>query len=246
MVAEPATSRVDRQERTVPTRTGRRRLRGAERIARLVEEASRLFAEEGWSATTRTLARRLGVTQALLYRYFPSKQSLIEAVLAARADGRRGAIRSELLAGGDESLEVCLARFYEAYLERLDGQTLRLFIRGALDGYQVARRYSVPLTEKVLTPVVSELRAAAGIPDLASRPMLRGERELAMMLHGSLMFLAIRKFVYAMPMPDSFSDLIELHVRSFLPGALAEMRRLHKEPGHETLKVRQLTPRQRR
>lgn len=245
MTAESARSRVDRQRAATPERLGRRRLPASERAARLIEEASRLFAEQGWSATTRTLARRLGVTQALLYKYFPSKEALIEAVFAARADRRCGAIRPELLADRNQPLEARLVRFYDAYLEQLDGQALRLFVRGALDGYQVARRYSVPLTEQVLAPVVVELRAATGIPDLRERSMLRGERELVMMLHGSLMFLAIRKFVYDMPMPDSLGDLVALQVRSFLPGALTEMRRLHEEPGRETLRVRQLMPRRR-
>jgi len=245
VAADAAKSRVDRQESGTPVRSGRR-WPAAERAAWLVEEAGRLFAERGWSATTRTLARRLGVTQALLYKYFPSKQALIEAVFAARAERRRGAIQLELLADGNLALEDRLARFYDAYLKRLDAREVRLFVRGALDGYQVARRYSAPLTELVLAPMVAELRAAVDIPDLNVRPMLRGERELAMMLHGSLMFLTIRKYVYDMPMPESLDDLVALQVRSFLPGALAELRRLHEEPGRDTLKVRQLTPRRRR
>ena len=75
MAAEPARSRIDRQRATTPERLGWRRLPASERAAWLIEEASRLFAEQGWSASTRTLARRLGVTQALLYKYFPSKQA---------------------------------------------------------------------------------------------------------------------------------------------------------------------------
>jgi AcrR family transcriptional regulator len=33
-----------------------------------------------FSGSTRELAKRVGVTQALLYRHFPTKSSLIEAV----------------------------------------------------------------------------------------------------------------------------------------------------------------------
>src|ERR687891_1948274 len=60
---------------------GRRRLPRGEREERIIEAAAALFADVGFEAPTRALAGRLGVTQALLYRYFPSKQHLIERVL---------------------------------------------------------------------------------------------------------------------------------------------------------------------
>ena len=37
---------------------------------------------------------------------------------------------------------------------------------------------------------------------MSKRALIQGEREVAMTLHGSLMFLAIRKHIYRMPMPD--------------------------------------------
>ncbi|MER7012603.1 TetR family transcriptional regulator [Saccharopolyspora sp. NPDC000359] len=48
----------------------------------LLQAASALFAERGFSATTvRDVATRAGVNQALLFRYFGSKQELFAAVL---------------------------------------------------------------------------------------------------------------------------------------------------------------------
>src|ERR1700757_2122254 len=43
-------------------------------------KATEFFADEGFGGGTRDLARRLGVTQPLLYRYFPSKDDLIREV----------------------------------------------------------------------------------------------------------------------------------------------------------------------
>ena len=43
-------------------------------------EAVRFFAEVGFGGDTRELAKRAHVTHALLFRYFPSKQALIERV----------------------------------------------------------------------------------------------------------------------------------------------------------------------
>jgi len=56
----------------------RRRLVPAEREQMIVAEAIRFFAEFGFSAPARALARRLGITQPLLYRYLPTKDHLIQ------------------------------------------------------------------------------------------------------------------------------------------------------------------------
>ena len=51
------------------------RLSGAEREKHIAQEAVRFFAEVGFGGDTRELAKRLGVTQSLLYKYFPSKEN---------------------------------------------------------------------------------------------------------------------------------------------------------------------------
>ena len=60
----------------------RRRVARGTREERIVAAAMDFFAEHGFRASTRDLAKRLGVTQALLYRYFKSKQALIDRVFA--------------------------------------------------------------------------------------------------------------------------------------------------------------------
>ena len=57
-----------------------------EREAQIVAEAVRFFAETGFEGQTRELAARLGITQPLLYRYFPTKEALFLAVLDLHLD----------------------------------------------------------------------------------------------------------------------------------------------------------------
>ena len=57
-----------------------RRLSPEDREKQILEGAIKFFAEKGFSGQTRELALQLGITQPLLYRYFPSKRSLIERV----------------------------------------------------------------------------------------------------------------------------------------------------------------------
>ena len=50
-------------------RTKQKRLSADDRRSEFVNQATELFAEEGFAGGTRALARKLGVTQPLLYRY---------------------------------------------------------------------------------------------------------------------------------------------------------------------------------
>lgn len=218
----------------------RRRLGRGLRAPQIVGVAAAFFAERGFEAPTRELAERLGVTQALLYRYFRSKEELIERVLEHSFGRRKPRGRVSLLGDRTRPLEDRLSGFYQDYLAGVSATSIRLFVRGGLEGRGLAGRFSGLLTATILHPVVEELRHDVGLPDAGARPLMRGERELAMTLHGGVMFLAIRKFIYGMPMPDDLSDLVDLQVRTFLPGARAEIARLHAAPDQPTLTVRQL------
>src|SRR5258708_13559875 len=61
-------------------RAKQKRLSPHDRRKEFVAKATEFFSEEGFGGGTRDLARRLGVTQPLLYRYFPSKDDLIKEV----------------------------------------------------------------------------------------------------------------------------------------------------------------------
>lgn len=60
-----------------------RRLSARERREQILTEAAALFAERGLNGTrVRDIAAACGVTEAILYRHFPSKAALFEAALA--------------------------------------------------------------------------------------------------------------------------------------------------------------------
>src|SRR3954452_21612872 len=76
-----------------PTETGKPRgraprLSALKRRDDIVSQAVQFFAEAGFAGTTRALAERMGVRQALIYRYFPSKDALVEAVFQRVTEGR--------------------------------------------------------------------------------------------------------------------------------------------------------------
>src|SRR6476469_222270 len=67
---------------------GRPQLRSDEETRRIVFDAARnAFAVDGYAATsTEELARRAGVSTKTLYRLFPAKAALFEAMVADRLD----------------------------------------------------------------------------------------------------------------------------------------------------------------
>ena len=223
-----------------------RRLPPEVRRRAIVEEAARFFAERGFDGRTRALAERMGVTQALIYRYFPSKESLIEEVFRTVFADNWDPAWAAILADRERPLEDRLVGFYRAYRSRGSAVTARLFMRANLDGVGYAKRYSVPLTERLLRPILVELRDAAGLADVDTVAMTYDERELVMALHGAIVFLSIRKNIYGTPLPEDLSAPVARIVRSYLPGALDELRRLHGSDGSAEIALPLLQPNRRR
>src|SRR5918997_3542117 len=64
------------------------RLSADQRKQAIVDAVRDVFAEKGFDGTTtRELAKAAGVSEALLYKHFPSKESLYAAMLDACAKG---------------------------------------------------------------------------------------------------------------------------------------------------------------
>ncbi|MGI9450332.1 MAG: helix-turn-helix domain-containing protein, partial [Geminicoccaceae bacterium] len=112
----------------------KRRLKGEARIDGILRAAAELFAEEGLGGTTRQIAARLGVTQALLYKFFSSKDLLIDQVYETHFRDRWDAGWDRLLVDEAFSLEERLVRFYADYAARADATTVRLFVHAGLAG----------------------------------------------------------------------------------------------------------------
>jgi AcrR family transcriptional regulator len=226
--AEPAASATPAEP------APRQRFSRAERRRMLVEGAAAYYADHGLEATTRDVAASLGVSQGLLYKYFAGKDALRDAVYEHVFQDRWQPEWDALLVDVNIPLRDRLIGFYSAYAAGFSYVGMRLFMLAGLSSRGLAGRYSFPLTDRIFKPVIAALRIEAGLDDLATVAMTRGERELAMMLHGGVAFLGIRKFIYQMPLPDDLSDVIELQVDTFLGTAAQSLIRIHEA---ETLNV---------
>jgi TetR/AcrR family transcriptional regulator len=75
-------ARTPRADAAAPDRQPRARLDRAERRDLIIDAARRVFLDCGFAgARTQRIAREADVTEALLYRHFPSKEALFEAAV---------------------------------------------------------------------------------------------------------------------------------------------------------------------
>ena len=205
----------------------RRRLPPEEREKQIVEGAIRFFAEVGFDGQTRELARRLGITQPLLFRYFPTKDELIDRVYEEVYLRRWKPEWSEWLADRSVPLEARLVRYYEDYSATIfDYEWIRIFMFSGLKGEDINRRYLRIVREKVLAVVCGELRHDLGMPGPDEAPILPDEIDLAWSLHAAIFYVGVRKYAYREPVPEELSGFISRNVRIFLGGVEPVLRDL--------------------
>ena len=218
-----------------PRRQRAPRLPAGERRAAIIREAAVFFAEEGFSASTRDLADRLGVRQALLYKYYPSKEALLESIFESVFSDQLTSETASILTDRTKPLVERIYSVYANYVRERNGIGVGLFLRAALDRYSLPHRMAEAQRSKLINPLLSELRHDCGLAPLDKQPMLVGEYELALMLHGAVVFNQIRTHVFKLFPVEHVPDAIRLYIATVLDGARDQMRSLHANAGKSPL-----------
>ncbi len=210
-----------------PTSSRRRRLPREERERHILDEAVRFFAEVGFEGQTRVLAERLGVTQPLLYRYFPDKEALIERVFEEVYRQRWEPEWGILLQDRTRPLLDRLAEFYRCYCHAvLEPQWIRILMFSGLKGEDVTARHLTAIRSNMLEPICGELRHEFGLPPRSVLPIDDAEIDFAWMLHSAILAIPVRKWVFHLALPEDVDSLIECTVATFLRGSAETYRRL--------------------
>jgi AcrR family transcriptional regulator len=202
----------------VAARSGRR-LPPQDRRRHLIEEATLYFAEVGFGGSTRDLAKRIGVTQPLLYRYFPTKDHLIQAVYDSVFLNRWRSEWQSLLEDRSKPLAQRLKAFYRSYSEvAFTREWLRIYLFSGLKGVEINRWYISLLKERVLATIIRELYADCGSPKAPDFQPSMKELELAWTLHVAIFYYAIRQHIYQIPVFEDRDAMIDQNVESFMRG----------------------------
>lgn len=199
-----------------------RRMAPEEREQQIVNKAIEHFATHGFSGSTRELAKQIGVTQPLLYRYFPSKEALIDRVYSEVY--RWDPAWERLIADRSIPLRERLCALYTAYSHViLQREWIRTFIFAGLTREGINRRYLGKLRERIFLPVMAEIRDAYRLPIPATAAAKEAELELIWSLHASIFYIGVRKWVYGLPVPKDLDAHVALQVDAFLNGTPAAL-----------------------
>ena len=199
-----------------PRRKAPVRLPRDERRAQILAQAYQFFSEYGLTAQTRALAESCGVSQRLLYSFFPSKAALIEEVYRSEIAGSFKAIWFAELKDRSLPVEQRLLRFYRDYYDIVTTRRwLRLFLYASLAEVAMAPAYIAAIVTHTLEIIIEETALELGL----QLPRDTAERhEIGWILHGAVSHLAIRRHIYANTNPLPVDKVIAMQVRSFLAG----------------------------
>jgi len=111
-----------------------KRLSAVERRASIIAVAKILFADKGYhGVSVDEIARRLGVSPAILYQHFDSKQTLYDSVVTEMADQRETYI--EVVLNGPDDFASILLRMSQVFADSVerDPDLLRMEMQSALE-----------------------------------------------------------------------------------------------------------------
>ena len=200
----------------IPVKT---RLVPAARERQIIDGAIAYFAEAGFSGQTRELSKRLGITQPLLYRYFSSKQALIDRVYQTVFEGHWNPAWVALLQDRSLPLRERLIEFYRQYSEATyRPDWIRIYMYAGLSGPVLNQRYIKLIRRELLPVYCTELRHYCGA-ETAAGPVADEEMEFVWSLHGGLFYYAVRHHVYKMRMTVDFMTKATYAIDNFLAGA---------------------------
>lgn len=120
------------------------RLPAEDRRQQIMQVAMELFARQGFEGTTtRQIAKRARVNEAILFRHFPRKEELYWATIDYTCRTRAGRQRLQEMIRSDGDPERLFAALAEDVLERntKDTTLARLLLFGALEHHRVSHRF---------------------------------------------------------------------------------------------------------
>jgi TetR/AcrR family transcriptional regulator len=193
---------------------------GEERRKQLIEVAIDLFSKKGFGGTTtREIAAAAGVTEAIIFRHFATKQDLYTAILDYKSSstGTEKWI-SEAEAFMDRKDDEGLFRLIVTKVldvHRNEARFERLMIHAALEGHELAVMHHSEMTKAIgerMTQYVEQRQKCGALRDCDPSTVLFA-------VAGIAQFYALHKYMYQL-IGDQISDeqMIDSFVRILMQG----------------------------
>jgi AcrR family transcriptional regulator len=191
----------------------RKRLSPSEREQMILDAAIDYFAENGFSARVRELASNIGVSQSLIFRYFGSKERLIERVYEKTFLSRWNPEWETILHDRSRTIRDRLSAFYRSYLAAVDERRwIRIAMLSSLAGRNLTRRYIQGPITRLISVIGKELQSGENFrnldEDLTS--------ELVWHLHSTIIYYLIRKHIHGSAVSRERDKIVDLVIDNFL------------------------------
>jgi len=152
------------------------RLDSDERRKAIVKAAVPLFARKGFAGTTtRELAEAAGISEALLFRHFPSKQLLYREILQLGCEGDPALDKLAALQPSTATLVGMICFMVRHFLRTRDSDCgdldtrLRLVVHSFLEDGEYARQLFETVSDRVTPLFGASLEAAIAAGDIVPR-----------------------------------------------------------------------------
>jgi AcrR family transcriptional regulator len=119
----------------------KKRMSAQGRREQILAQAMRLFARKGFrGTTTREIAQSAGISEALMFKHFPSKEALYRAIIRQQTDVTHELFFPPEAVEAKEDHQVFRAVASHLFLKNSEDPTfLRLILYSALEGHEMSR-----------------------------------------------------------------------------------------------------------
>lgn len=163
---------------------------GEDRRRQILNVAIRLFSQHGFrGATTKEIAQAAGVSEAIIFRHFATKEELYAAILDYKVCGANfGGAVEELAKEGCDDIEIFTQigrEFLRQHREDID--FFRLLLFSALEGHELSRMFRdkyVRQKADAMCALISERQRAGRLRD--ADPHLVARAFAGMIAHHSM------------------------------------------------------------
>lgn len=205
-----------------PTRP---RISAAARKASIIRSAAAIFGEKGFNGTkTREIAARAEVSEALIFRHFPSKEELYTAILAEESPLPGLRKRIETLAEQRKDVEV-----FTVIAETIVGgapapNLMRLILFSALENHELSDMFFHNHIRHFYDVLASYIEQR--IQDGAFQPVPPMVAARAFM--GMLIYHRLLTVLFRATLPQEPQEIVRTFVTVFMKGLLAQPSQVKK------------------
>jgi len=195
------------------------RIPAAARKASIIRSAAAIFGEKGFNGTkTREIAARAGVSEALIFKHFPSKEELYAAILAEESPLPDLLKRIETFAEQRNDVEVFTVIAETIVGGAPDSNLMRLILFSALENHELSDMFFQNHIRHFYDVLASYIEQR--VEDGAFQPVESLVAARAFM--GMLIYHRLLTVLFRATLPQEPQEIVRTFVTVFMNGLLTQ------------------------